>query len=182
MTKYGTIVADPPWKQKRLGRQTWRSETASGIDRPLAYPLMDIDEIRALPVDALAADDAHLYLWTTQKFLRESFSVVDAWGFNTSCVLTWCKAPRGFGMGGMFQATTEFVVFGWRGETPEKNLVDRQWFEWPRGAHSQKPEAFLDLVESVSPGPYLEMFARRNRLGWDGWGDESLEHVSVGGR
>jgi hypothetical protein len=56
-----------------------------------------------------------------------------------------------------------------------------RWFQWPRGAHSAKPEAFLDMVEQVSPGPYLEMFARRNRLGWDTWGNEALGHVSLAG-
>lgn len=178
-TKYRTIVADPPWRQKVLGRQLWREGSPSGVTRPLSYPLMDVAEISALPISDLADESAHLYLWTTQKYLRQSWDVVEAWGFHPSCVLAWCKEPRGFGMGGMFQATLEFVQFAWRGEAPPKNVVNRQWFEWPRGEHSAKPEAFLDLVEQASPGPYLELFARRQRLGWDTWGNEALEHVEL---
>jgi N6-adenosine-specific RNA methylase IME4 len=76
-------------------------------------------------------------------------------------------------------STTEFVVFARRGSLAALTRCDRQWFEWSRGAHSEKPEAFLDIVEQVSPGPYLELFARRQRLGWDTWGNESLNHVEL---
>lgn len=81
--------------------------------------------------------------------------------------------------GGTFMSTTEFVLFCRRGSLRAKQRVDRQWFEWPRGAHSAKPEAFLDMVEATSPGPYLELFARRQRLGWDTWGNEALKHVDI---
>lgn len=70
-------------------------------------------------------------------------------------------------------------VAGWNEYKGEAPRVDTRWFQWPRGAHSAKPEAFLDLVEQVSPGPYLELFARRQRLGWDTWGNEALEHVEM---
>lgn len=66
-----------------------------------------------------------------------------------------------------------------KGEATATGRASGRWFQWPRGEHSAKPEAFLDLVEQVSPGPYLELFARRNRLGWDTWGNESLEHISL---
>lgn len=77
-------------------------------------------------------------------------------------------------------STTEFVLFCRRGSLKASQRIDRQWFEWPRGEHSAKPEAFLDMVEAVSPAPRLELFARRNRLGWDTWGNEALEHVELG--
>jgi N6-adenosine-specific RNA methylase IME4 len=86
----------------------------------------------------------------------------------------------GLGLGGIFTPTTEFVIFGRRGVLNGMAKVETSWWNWKRGAHSAKPEAFLDLVETVSPGPYLELFARRQRLGWDTWGDEALEHVEVG--
>jgi N6-adenosine-specific RNA methylase IME4 len=75
--------------------------------------------------------------------------------------------------------TTEFVVFAGRGNLPSTGRSDRQWWEWARGKHSAKPEAFLDIVEHVSPAPRLEMFARRQRLGWDTWGNEALQHVEI---
>jgi N6-adenosine-specific RNA methylase IME4 len=140
---------------------------------------MSLDEIAALPVKSLADQDSHLYLWTTQRFLRASFDIVAAWGFSVSATLVWCKEPKGF-MGGAYRSSVEFVHFAKRGSLAHKTQAPSRWFQWPRGIHSKKPEAFLDLVEQVSPGPYLEMFARRQRLGWDTWGDEALEHVDLG--
>jgi N6-adenosine-specific RNA methylase IME4 len=94
--------------------------------------------------------------------------------------LTWCKEPMGEGPGGMFATTTEFVVIAQRigpasharGKRTNGVRIPSSWFQWKRGAHSQKPEAFIDLVETVAPGPYLEIFARRRRLGWSVWGNE----------
>lgn len=125
-------------------------------------------------------DGSHLYLWTTQAFLWDARSVVEAWGFRPSCTLVWCKPPVGPGVGsGSYRSSVEFVIFATRGKPTGSGSVDRQWFEWPRGRHSEKPEAFYDMVEHVSRGPYLEMFARRARLGWDYWGDESLGTAAI---
>lgn len=146
---------------------------------------MTLDEIAALPVDDLAAADAHLYVWTTNRFLEDTYDIVRGWRFRPAQLLTWCKPPMGVGFGGAFTTTTEFVIFARRGTMPHAARQDSSWWQWSRPyenghiAHSAKPEAFLDLVEQVSPGPYLEMFARRNRLGWDTWGDEALEHVEI---
>lgn len=145
----------------------------------LSYPTLTVEEITALPVAMLAASDAHLYLWTTQRYLWDAREIVKAWGFKPSTVLTWCKPPTGFSLGGTFGKASEFVLFARRGSLKAISRTNRDWWEWSRGQHSAKPEAFLDIVESVSPGPYLEMFARRNRLGWETWGNESLEHVSM---
>lgn len=178
MKQYTTIVADPPWAQPSGGPggggpSGWNRNRPSA----LPYPTMTLDEIKALTIPA--AKDAHLYLWTTNRFLRDAYSVAEEWGFKPSTVLVWCKPPRGLGMGGAFTITTEFVLFCRRGSLPFKEKQERTWFEWRRHPHSRKPEAFLDLVERVSPGPYLEMFARRNRLGWDTWGNEALNHVTI---
>jgi N6-adenosine-specific RNA methylase IME4 len=149
---------------------------------------MTLPEIAKLPVQNLAETDSHLYLWTTQRYLRDSFDIVVSWGFAVSATLTWCKAPMGF-MGGAFRSSTEFCHFAKRGSLAHKEQAPKRWFTWPRngwtqadpaGTHSRKPEAFFDLVESVSPGPYLELFARRQRLGWDTWGNEALQHVDLG--
>lgn len=145
----------------------------------LSYPTLDVSKIAALPVAELAEANAHLYLWTTQRYLWDAREIVRGWAFEPSTVLTWCKPPTGFSLGGTFGKASEFVVFARRGKLTAKTRTNRDWWEWSRGEHSAKPEAFLDLVESVSPGPYLEMFARRNRLGWDTWGNEALEHVEL---
>lgn len=177
--RYRTIVADPPWHYARTG-VTFRDNTSGEFtDSTIPYPSMTCGEIADLPVRDLAARDAHLYLWTTQAYLRDAYWIIDAWGFSAASVLVWCKPIRGWTIGGTFMSTTEFVLFCRRGSLKAETRVDRQWFEWPRGRHSAKPEAFLDLVETVSPAPRLEMFARRNRLGWDTWGNEALCHVSL---
>jgi N6-adenosine-specific RNA methylase IME4 len=139
---------------------------------------MTLDEIAALPVARLAEDAAHLYLWTTNGYLERAFEIARGWGFTPSTTLTWCKPPKGIGLGGAYSLTTEFCIFARRGSLAA-NRVDSSWWLWHRNRHSQKPEAFLDIVEQVSPGPYLEMFARRNRLGWDTWGNEALQHVDL---
>jgi N6-adenosine-specific RNA methylase IME4 len=189
VTRYRTIVADPPWDHSDA--TGWdpgdddhrRSATAAsrGPQRRTAppYPHMALNEIRDLPVRDLAERDAHLYLWTTNRYLREAYGVAEAWGFTVIKPLIWCKEPMGF-MGRPFTSSAEFVLVCRRGSLRKKGEAGRQWWVWQRGRHSAKPEAFLDIVEQVSPGPYLEMFARRNRLGWDTWGNEALSHVDLG--
>lgn len=182
---YATIVADPPWELS-FGARThsdkggWANGSHDGAVSDLGYPTMTVDEIAALPVRELAAKRAHLYLWTINAYLEDAYEIARLWGFRPATLLTWCKAPMGIGFGGTFAQSTEHVLFARRGVLTAAQRVDSTWFQWPRSTtHSRKPEAFLDLVEQVSPGPYLEMFARRNRLGWDTWGNEALEHVEV---
>lgn len=146
---------------------------------PLAYPTMSLDEIAALPVADVAHDDAHLYVWTINKYIRDTYDIAMAWGFRPSTLLTWCKKPFGLGLGGAYSLTTEHVLFARRGKLPPKRRWTTTWWQWPRGRHSAKPDAFQDIVEQVSPGPYLELFARRQRLGWDTWGNEALCHVHL---
>jgi N6-adenosine-specific RNA methylase IME4 len=179
--KYRTIVADPPWFYDQRGGFSWREGTPSGEAEPfLDYSTMRSEEIAALPIRDLAAEDAHLFLWTTQRYLITGHEVLDRWGFRYVKQLVWCKPPTGFSLGGVFGNSCEFVLYGRRGKPETYGKVSRDWWEWSRSGHSVKPEAFLDLVETVCPGPYLEMFARRNRLGWDTWGNEAFEHVEIG--
>jgi len=174
--RYRCIVADPPWKLHRPG-------AGGKSSRPLEYPTMSVDEIAALPIGAFADDVCHLYLWTVSRHLRRSYEVADAWGFDTShaTVLVWCKPPRGWECGGHYGLTTEYILFcrrGIEGRNPEIR-EPRSWWEWPRGRHSEKPEAFMDMVERISPAPRLELFARNQRLGRDSWGNEALNHVTL---
>jgi N6-adenosine-specific RNA methylase IME4 len=177
--KYRTVVADPPWRYV-IGKHSGMRGTAESH-----YPTMGYAEILALPVAEMVDVDAHLYLWVTNPLLTEqrtegisAADIVRAWGFEPKTMLTWAKNQIGLGF--FFRGQTEHVMFGVRGRCPipeamrESNLIMA-----PRTAHSAKPDAFMDLVERVSPGPYLEMFARRKRLGWDTWGNEALEHVEI---
>jgi N6-adenosine-specific RNA methylase IME4 len=185
--KYRTIVADPPWPMKDSGSRThsdggcWDKAGAgmAGKRSVLPYDVMTIDAISNLPVEDLAEDDAHLYLWAVNAYLEDAYMVARWWGFKPSTLLTWCKPPMGLGLGGTYVNTTEFVLFCRRGTLPALRRWPSTWHEAGRqyvGAsgptHSAKPLAFTDIIEQVSPGPYLEMFARRNRLGWDTWGNE----------
>jgi N6-adenosine-specific RNA methylase IME4 len=180
------VVADPPWEIDTSARPdgTAGGSTLSrtpGIGwtnekvRPLPYPSMTVEEIAALKVPA--APDAHLYIWTVNKYIEATYDIARAWGFEPSAMLTWIKQPMGLGLGGTFCSNTEFILFCRRGKLSAKRKVDTRWWGWPRGKHSEKPEAFQTLVESVSPGPYLEMFARRKRPGWHSWGNEVLGDV-----
>ena len=192
--KYRTIVADPPWPIGDL--PAWfKEERRSGRERevgynPTPYGTLSVNEIAALPVKNLAEGDkwhvdgarggCNLFLWTTTEFLCAAHDVARAWRFVPKSVLVWCKDHRPGGLGGTFKANVEFVLVARRGSPPRATgSAPTRWFTWPVGRHSQKPEAFFDLVEQVSPGPYLELFARRQRLGWDTWGNEALEHVQV---
>lgn len=182
--KYRTIVADPPWPYD----EGWPGWSLTREERSaLPYPSMRIEEIAALPVRELIEPEGYVFLWTTNRYLEAAFAVVRGWTLRPRQTLTWCKPPRGEGPGGMFATTTEFVIVSQRigphsnarGKRTLGRRIDSSWFEWPRGTHSAKPDAFLDLVETVSLAPRLEMFARRQRLGWDTWGDEALCHVDL---
>lgn len=273
LSRYRTIVADPPWDHsdgtgKDLGDADHRRKPgAPSRGRPrvtgMPYQPMTLDEIAALPVYEMSDNvdqDAHLYLWTTSRFLSAAFGIVEAWGFHYTATLVWCKPSRGWSTGGQFQNNVEFVLFAnrpkivtrvdaaevsswlyekaqaagvseddinahmgtrrmamwWISRNPRMAAVPRaeqwerlrdligfghemdarvreinaakgtnristtqacttRWFTWPRAAHSAKPDAFLDLVEQVSCGPYAELFARRARFGWDyPIGDQAL--------
>jgi N6-adenosine-specific RNA methylase IME4 len=174
--KYRTIVADPPWAYGKFNSFSSTGATATRgrlteATRDLPYDTMTLAEISALGVSEMAEGAAHLYLWTTQRYLWDAPAIVRAWGFKPSCVLTWCKPPMGSALGFAFAPTSEFVVFGHRGGLKPTERHESTWFAAAR--------PFLDIVERVSPGPYLEMFARRARFGWDYYGNESLGTAEV---
>lgn len=182
LSAYRTIVADPPWAVKRLespGSCNFGDHTQPLRSVRLSYPTMSTVEIAALPVGDLAAADAHLYVWTINRYVEDTYAIARGWGFEPKTLLTWAKAPMGLGPGGAFSQTTEHVLFCRRGRDVRLSRADSTWWHWKRGRHSAKPEAFQDMVETVSPGPYLELFARRKRLGWDVWGNEVESDVEL---
>jgi N6-adenosine-specific RNA methylase IME4 len=168
--KYRTLVADPPWGYPGMSLP-WRSSVEAH------YDTMSVEAICALPIGALADRDAHLYLWAVNPMLRDAYRVVRAWGFSPSTVLTWCK--QGPGLGGGWRANTEHLIVARRGDLPFLTTGRGSWYVAKRGEHSQKPEVFMDMIEEMSPAPRLEVFARRHRLGWDVWGNESANTAQL---
>lgn len=165
--KYHTIVADPPWDV--LAGPPWSSNQKS---QPLVYPTMSIDEIKALDVGAWAEDDCQLYLWTINKYLKQAFEIAESWGFKFSTLLTWVKKPHGIGLGGAYVQTCEYVLFCHKGRVDHQTRIDTTWWLCKRRKHSEKPSEMLDIFEAVGKSPYLELFARQRREGWDVWGNE----------
>jgi N6-adenosine-specific RNA methylase IME4 len=179
--KYRTIVADPPWEIARHMGAGGRRARATEVP----YPFLSLAEIMALPVDELADDAAHLYLWSTRRNFREGIAVAvaRAWGFEPCGELIW--GLRNGGMGGVLGNGHEPILLAARGGLPwPKDELPAGVVFWkqPYGRgkiHSAKPDGLLDLAERLSPEPRLEMFARRQRLGWDTWGNEALPHVDL---
>jgi N6-adenosine-specific RNA methylase IME4 len=181
--QFATILADPPWQfQNRTGKM------APEHRRLLRYPTMELKEIQELPVSRFAAANSHLYLWVPNALLKEGLSVMEAWGFTYKSNLVWYKVrkdggPDGRGVGFYFRNVTELILFGVRGGMRtlppgrrQVNLVATRKRE-----HSRKPDEVYDVIESCSPGPYLEIFARFQRQGWNQWGNENVEQNSLYG-
>lgn len=159
--KFSCIYADPPW---RYGNQGTRAATDNH------YPTMTVEEIAALPIADLAAENAHLHLWTTNGFLFDCPAIFEAWGFTYSSCLVWCKPQMG--LGNYWRLSHEFMLLAIRGDLPFRDRSIRSWQEIPRGRHSAKPERIRELVQRVSPGPYLELFGRQAIGGWAVWGNQ----------
>lgn len=176
---YGTIVADPPWRYRKSPQEANTTHARNLVSD--LYDTLSMRELAALPVADLAAPNAHLYLWVTVPRLfgeRDDrhgfgpFQILNAWGFRYVTMLTWHKtgAP---GMGSYFRIDTEHCLFGVRGHAPiPPRLRLRNVIVAPRGRHSEKPSALLEMAEQVSPSPRVELFARQRRPGWDAWGNQ----------
>lgn len=164
---YRTILADPPWDIEQKGNYG-----ACGH-----YRLMSLAAIKSLRVDLLAADDAHLWLWVTNASLHSGREVMEAWGFRYKSCLTWVK-PR-LGLGNYLRNMTEHCLFGVRGTLPIQFRAQPSWLFAPLQDHSHKPEEQYAIIERCSPGPYLELFARRRQPGWHVWGNEVTCDVAL---
>lgn len=178
--RYRTIVADPPWDYRDTSFRSGAGHGTKYANRAIPYDCLSVDDIAALPVADLAEDDALLFLWTTSRYLPKSFGVVEAWGFRYVQMLVWVK-PGPMPMAMPFAPpATEFLLGCKRGAPPVTvRSFPSSALVIPQGVHSAKPESFLDHIEAIGEPPYLEMFARRQRLGWDTWGNEALEHVTI---
>lgn len=174
MSRYSTIVADPPWEYGSFPTHLGGKHTKT----PMPYPTMTVDQIAALPVTDLADPAAWLFLWATSRYLPDAFGLVEGWGFRYTQMLVWRKTgtPTPFAAS-VAPQHAEFLLACKRGGVARQATWPTNVIVAPmdrRSRHSQKPEVFMDLIEHCTAGPYLEMFSRRARLGWDTWGNESL--------
>lgn len=173
-TKYGTILADPPWRfNNRTGK------VAPEHKRLNRYSTMDLQEIMELPIAQIASPQSHLYLWVPNALIQDGLEVMRRWGFEYKTNLVWYKVrkdggPDGRGVGFYFRNVTELILFGVRGKMrtlkPGRSQVNI--LRTRKREHSRKPDELYKIVESCSPGPYIELFARHKMPGWFQWGNE----------
>lgn len=194
---FATIVADPPWdysgKLSGGGTSGYSPVHQSrGGSRGAAnhYPTLTIEQLRELPVSAVSANQAHLYLWTTSSFVVEAHLLAESWGFSPKVLIPWIKTKKNsssdiirangnpyagvrMGMGVYIRHCAEFLLFAVRGKAPTFRRDALGVLFAPQGKHSEKPEAAYELIESLSPQPRLELFARAPRNGYEVWGDQA---------
>ena len=166
MRKYNTIYADPPWKQGFSGK--WKKHKAA---KNLEYPTMTLDEIKQLPVNDFSSVGSHLWLWTTNQFLRFGFDVMEAWGFKYLAPITWVKPS---GIGNWFVHRTQTLLFGYKEKCifPNERYKSTVVFANVPRKHSKKPKEMREIIEKISGTPRIELFAREKHEGWDVWGNE----------
>ena len=176
--KYKTIYADPPWQfSNRTGKM------APEHKRLNRYSTMKLEDIKKLPVFEAADEKCHLYLWVPNALLPEGLEVMKAWGFDYKTNIIWEKVrkdgmPDGRGVGFYFRNVTEILLFGIKGEKNRTLQAGRSQVNLVRSIkreHSRKPDEIISLIESCSSGPYLEIFARGERMNWAMWGDQATE-------
>ena len=174
--RYRTIYADPPWQfQNRTGK------VAPEHKRLSRYSTMTVPEICRLPVAEAADEKSHLYPWVPNALLPQGLEVMEAWGFEYKTNIIWEKVrkdgmPDGRGVGFYFRNVTEILLFGIRGEKNRTLDPGRSQVNLIRAIkreHSRKPDEFIGLIERCSPAPFLELFARGSRPGWDLWGNQA---------
>ncbi len=174
--QFKTILADPPWRfQNKTGK------VAPEHRRLSRYATLTLGEIYALPVTRLASQTAHLYLWCPNALLPDGLAVMAAWGFTYKANIVWHKVRNdggsdGRGVGFYFRNVTELILFGTRGKNARTLAPGRtqvNYLATRKREHSRKPDEQYRIIESCSPGPYLELFGRGVRPGWVTWGDQA---------
>ncbi len=176
--RFATILADPPWQFiNRTGKMAPEHRRLS------RYSTMTLPQISALPVAEIAAPTSHLYLWVPNALLPEGIEVMKAWGFSYKSNIVWHKirkdgGPDGRGVGFYFRNVTELLLFGVRGKnarTLKPGRTQVNFMATRKREHSRKPDEQYALIESCSPGPFIELFSRGTRAKWTVWGNQANE-------
>lgn len=176
--RFGTILADPPWQfQNRTGK------VAPEHKRLARYSTMTLEDICRLPVDRVADDPAHLYLWVPNALMPEGLEVMGRWGFRYVSNIVWHKVRKdggsdGRGVGFYFRNVTELLLFGVRGKNartfaPGRSQVNM--IQSRKREHSRKPDEQYEIIEKCSYKTRIELFSRGARKGWEVWGNQADE-------
>lgn len=182
--KYQTIYADPPWKYDEF----CQIHTGAGrVTKSLPYSSMTIEEIKSLNVASVANKDCRLFMWTTNRYLPIAFEVLGSWGFEYKQTIVWQKTGNPSPWGGSIAPNhAEYLLVAVKGKPKRLSMLKSNVIPHKVGRkHSAKPQEFLQYIETVSPGPYLELFARPItpmfpvREGWYVWGDEVRNDVEL---
>ena len=176
--KYKIIYADPPWSYKNTNptcKVEKQPETCSVLHY---YNTMTLGDIKNLPVVNIAEKDSVLFLWATTPMIQEALEVMKAWGFKYKTMITWEKTNNDC-MGYWFRVCTEHLLVGTRGKVKSFRSMERTCYHEKRGKHSRKPDYFRNLIESVTHGNRIELFARGKTEGWNVWGNEVESDISL---
>lgn len=174
---YGTIIADPPWPLRggKGGTQGYSKTMSADVQ----YNIMTVKQIAALRVQDIAMPDSHLYMWVVSMYLQDGLAVMREWGFRYVTNVAWFMDDESVGLGQYFRTKHQLCLFGVRGQPPYRRDEETgkrpavpSAFASKRMGHSQKPSFIHWAAEQVSPGPRIELFARRRVKGWDAWGNE----------
>lgn len=193
--RYGAILADPPWRY-----EVWSGETAvkrrsghgTNVAAAVHYQTMSVGELSALPIAEISGEDCVLFLWVTWPTLLQAIDLIEHWGFAyKTCAFNWMKAHAGqielfqdtiegqMGMGYWTRANSEVCLLATKGKPKRLNADVRQSIISPRREHSRKPDGIHGRIERLVAGPYLELFARQKRSGWDVWGNQTDKFAEV---
>ena len=165
--RFNTVLLDPPWSIQQKGN----------LGASTHYNVMTLEEIKALPINELTSDNAHVWLWITNAVVPHIPELMKAWGLTYRSIYTWCK-PR-LGLGQYLRNCTEQLILCTKGKAAIQFRGQMNWGFMPVQDHSHKPEEVYEIIERCSPGPYLEMFARQRHPGWYAWGNEVPSDIVI---
>jgi N6-adenosine-specific RNA methylase IME4 len=189
-TRYKAILCDPPWKFR-----TFSGGDRDGTPRRTKtdhYQTEHTEDLMEIPVSDWADKNCALFMWVVGSHLKQAFELAEAWGFKyVTDAFVWVKTGkndpnvRPISMGYWSRKQTETCLLFTRGKPKRLDAGVRQLIETddhviyaPKREHSRKPDDQYERIERLVDGPYLEMFARQSRDGWDAWGNETTKFDS----
>ena len=166
--KYHVIAIDPPWNYKEKGGFSSEDYDSKSNRGAVDYPTMNLEQIKKIELPE--AEDCVLFLWTTHSFLKDSFEILENWGYNYKATLVWDKVKMGLGR--TIRMQVEFCLIAIKGNPIINGSSERDIITEARREHSRKPEAFYEMVDRMCIGNKLDYFSRNNRINWEHYGAE----------